>query len=171
MEVVVRRRISLAGAALSAMPLALGVTAATSTAARRSKSKPVTIVCKTEVGVMIAAGDTAVTPPAAQGSEYGRASCGKPLGAGAQSDRFTVPDSGDTLAKFTLYFPSGSLHGTYDLTPQSGDLNFLSVGYRGTVKVDGGTGTFQGMKGTGAMSCKTPDGIHTTCTDKFKLTG
>jgi hypothetical protein len=97
--------------------------------------------------------------------------CGKPLGAGVQADRFTVPASGDTVAKFTLYFATGSLHGTYDLTPQEGALNFMSVAYQGTVKVDGGTGAFQGITGTGALRCKTPDGIHTNCTDRLKLKG
>ena len=35
--------------------------------------------------------------------------------------------------------------------------------------ITGGTGTYAGAKGVGTMTCKTLDGIHTTCTDKLKL--
>jgi len=31
------------------------------------------------------------------------------------------------------------------------------------------TGTLSGITGTGTMTCKTLDGIHTTCTDRLKL--
>jgi hypothetical protein len=170
-EVVVKRRICLAGIALSAIPLAFGVTAASAAKSKtkHAKVKPVAVFCKTNVGIMIASGQTTVTPPASQGSEYGSAACGKLFGNGIQADNFTIPDSGDTVASYKLYFPQGSVHGTYDLTPQEGSLNFLNVDYLGTLKVEGGTGIFKGMTGTGTMKCSSPDGIHTTCSDKFEL--
>jgi hypothetical protein len=138
----------------------------------KTKTKPIAVVCTTDVGIMIAPGDTAVVPPAAEGSEYGSASCGK-LGKGVQSDAFTVPDSGDSLATYTMYFPTGTIRGAYDLVPQEGSFmgtNFTEVDSLGTLTVTGGTGVFQGAKGTGTMTCKTLDGIHTSCTDKLKLT-
>jgi len=166
----VRRRICLLGVTL---PLALGVApavAATSSSSKPVKPKPVKTVCTTNVGIMIASGGTEVTPPVQAGQEYGSAHCGPALGGGVQSDTFTVDDSGDTLAKFTWYLHTGTVHGTYDLTPQSGAFNFLAVDYTGTLKVKGGTGAFAGAKGTGTMTCSTADGIHTTCSDKVKLT-
>jgi hypothetical protein len=171
-EVVVKRRICLVGAALSVALLAFGVTSA---AAKTSKpTKPTTkgtpVTCTTNVGVMIAPGDTGVTPPVDQGAEYGPVSCQK-VGTGVQADVFTVPDSGDTLASYTWYFKTGTLHGKFDLTPQQGNFNgdFLEVDYLGTLTVTGGTGAWAGTKGTGTMTCTTLDGIHTSCRDKLRL--
>jgi hypothetical protein len=162
----------LVGAALSTAAAAFGVAPALAAQsnAKKQKQKPVQTTCKTDVGIMIAAGDDSVTPPVASGHEYGTAVCGKALGRGVQSDTFAVPDSGDTLATFTLYLLGGTIRGKYDLTPQEGSLNFLETDYLGTLTVKGGTGLFQGAKGTGTMTCKSPDGIHTGCTDKLKLT-
>lgn len=165
-----RRLICLAGAALSVCPLALAAGNATAASSkRRTPTKKVS--CSTKTSIMIAGGDTSVSPPAAQGVEYGTASCGRLLGGGVQRDSFAVPASGDTVAKYTLYFRTGTLHGTYDLTPQSISLNFLATDWSGTLKVLGGTGVYKGVKGTGTMTCKTLDGIHTTCADKLVLKG
>jgi hypothetical protein len=162
----------LVGAALSTVPLALGVAPAMAaqSSAKKQKPKPVNTTCKTDVGIMVAAGDDSVTPPVASGHEYGTAVCGKALGHGVQGDTFRVPDTGDTLATFTLYLPGGTIRGKYDLTPQEGTFNFLETDYLGTLTVKGGSGLFQGAKGSGTMTCKTLDGIHTSCTDKLKLT-
>jgi len=171
-EVVVRRRICLLGAALAA-PLAFGVAVAPAKTAKAPKAKTVTVTCKTQVGIMVAAGDTSVFPPVQQGNEYGSAVCGKLLGSGVQSDAFTVPDSGDTMAGFKLWLPAGTVHGAFDLTPQEGAFNptgFSETDYLGTLTVTGGTGLFQGAKGTGTSTCTSLDGIYTTCTDKFKFT-
>ena len=167
-----KRRMCLVGATLSAVPLTLGVSSATAAQsnAKKQKPKPVQTTCKTDVGIMVAAGDNAVTPPVASGHEYGTAVCGKALGHGVQSDTFNVPDTGDTLATSTMYLPQGTIRGKYDLTPQEGSFNFLETDYLGTLTVKGGSGLFQGAKGTGTMACKTLDGIHTSCTDKLKLT-
>jgi hypothetical protein len=138
----------------------------------KSASKPVAVVCRTKTTIEVPNGETGVTPPVSQGSEYGTAGCGK-LGRGVQSDQFTVPDSGDTVATFTWYLPTGSIRGKYDLTPQEGTLNFLSVDYVGKLTVTGGTGAFAGAKskgtGTGTMVCQSPDSVHTSCTDNVKL--
>jgi hypothetical protein len=171
MEEAVRRRICMMGAVISAVPLTLGVAPAmaASSSAKKQKPKPLETNCTTNVGIMIASGDTGLTPPIANGHEYGTATCGKVLGHGVQTDTFTTPDSGDTLATFTLYFPGGTVHGTYDLTPQEGGLNFLETDYLGTLKVKGGSGLYHGVKGTGTSTCQSLDGIHTTCHDKLKL--
>lgn len=166
-----RRRICVVGIALSVGPLALlaGATAATAKSSK-SKSKATSVSCKVSTSIAVAAGATQVLAPVSSGDEYGMASCGKMLGGGVQRDAFNVPVSGDTLASYTLYFGTGTLHGTYDLTPQTTGLNFYSTTWMGTLKVMGGTGSFKGYKGTGTMACVSNDGIHTTCTDKLKLT-
>jgi hypothetical protein len=72
-----------------------------------------------------------------------------------------------------MYFHTGAIHGQFKLIPQEGSFNgsnFNEVDWLGTLTILGGTGTYQGAKGTGTMKCKTLDGIHTTCTDKLKLT-
>ncbi len=167
-----RRRILAVGVALGTASLALGAISAT--AATKRAVKPLAKVsCVTSVGIMVAPGDSGVTPPVQQGAEYGGASCGKLLGNGVQADSFNVPDSGDVLSHYRLYFRTGTLHGSYDLVPQEGSFNgsnFSEVDYLGTLTITGGTGAYQGAKGLGTMTCKTLDGIHTSCTDRLKLT-
>jgi hypothetical protein len=169
----VKRRICLAGAALSLCPLALlaGSAGAATKAKPKTKSGGGTkIVCSTQTSVTIPSGADNVLPPASQGSEYGSAHCAGPLGGGVQQDNFNVPASGDTVAKYWMYFHTGTVHGTYDLTPFGGtSQNFLETDWTGTMKIVGGTGAFKGATGTGTMTCKTMDGIHTNCTDKLKL--
>jgi hypothetical protein len=169
----VRRRICL-GAALGACILASlagSAFAASGKSNSKSSSSSTKVHCATNTSIAVANGVTDVEPPVAQGSEYGTASCNKGLGAGVQKDTFNVPASGDTIAKYTLYFKAGSIHGTYDLTPQSSELNFLATSWMGTLKVLGGTGALKGVTGTGTMMCNSADGIHTSCTDKLKLKG
>jgi hypothetical protein len=149
------------------IPLAFGVASATA-ASGGAVSR---VNCTTRVSIAVATGESAVTPPVAQGSEYGIASCGKLLGVGVQADTFTVADSGNTVARYALFFPTGAIHGSYVLTPQETAFNFLEVDYTGTITIKGGTGAFQGMSGTGKMTCVTLDGIHTTCRLKLKLKG
>ena len=77
------------------------------------------------------------------------------------------------MGSFRTYFPTGMLRGTYTLFPQPGtfDANsFNTTTYLGVMKITGGTGAFQNAKGTGTMKCKSIDGIHTTCTNRLKLT-
>lgn len=167
-----KRRICLAGVALSVCPLAF-LTVSAAAASKKTKTPTKTpihkVSCTTKTSIVIANGDTNVLPPASSGAEYGLTGCGSILGSGVQKDSFNMADSGDTLAKFGMYFNAGTVHGTYDLTPQPGSLNFLETDWTGTMKILGGTGAYKGDKGTGTMTCKSPDGIHTTCTDKIKL--
>ena len=84
-----------------------------------------------------------------------------------------MPDSGVNQATYQMYFPTGTIHGKYALTPSEGDFGpttFTETDYLGTLTITGGTGTYKGAKGIGTMTCNTLDGIHTTCTDRLKLT-
>ena len=160
------KRICLVGTAVAVCLLA---SIAGTAFAASSKSKTTKVSCSASTSIVPPAGDSAVLPPAAQGTEYGTANCGGGLGHGVQADSFDVPADGDTVAKYTMYFATGNVHGTYDLTPQSSSLNFLSTTWTGTIKVTGGTGAWKGVKGTGTMKCSTPDDIHTSCKDHLKL--
>jgi hypothetical protein len=120
---------------------------------------------------MVPDGQSSVSPPEQNGTEFGKVHCAKLLGSGVQQDTFTVPASGDTMAKYWLYFRSGTLYGKYDLTPTGNSSSFLETDWTGTLKVLGGTGAYKGVTGVGTMACKTLDGIHATCTDRLKLKG
>jgi hypothetical protein len=178
----VRRRIYMIGAVLCAGVLVFGAAAAAAKpkAGKHKKGatgglafKPVAKAkCKIATGITVAAGDFSVTPPVAQGVEFGSASCGKQFGKGVQKDNFIVPDSGENKANYQMYFPTGTIHGTYVLVPQEEDFNpasFTEIDYLGTLKITGGTGAYKGAKGVGTMTCQTLDAIHTTCTDKLKF--
>ena len=163
-----RRRICLVGATLSVCLLA-SLAGTALAASSKSSAKATKVSCSVSTSIAVANGQSNVLPPVAQGDEYGPAKCGSLLGAGVQKDSFTVPTSGDTVAKYVMYFNTGTIHGTYDLTPQSSSLNFLATNWTGTLKVLGGTGAYKRVTGTGKMKCGSPDGIHTSCTDKLKL--
>jgi hypothetical protein len=169
----VRRRINLAGAALCVCSLAFVASSATAASTKsKAKASPTQkVACSSKTSTSIPAGETSVAPPLQQGDDYGTISCAKLFGAGVQKDAFVVPASGDTVAKYWLYFGAGTLHGTYDLSPQGEPANFLETDWTGTMKVLGGTGAYKGVTGTGTMTCKTLDSVHTTCTDKLKLKG
>jgi hypothetical protein len=156
------------GAALSVVPLAFGVAAAA--AHTQAAVAPIKVVCKTSLSIAIAPGATSVDANnVPSGHEYGSATCGKFLGQGVQADRFSTDSSGVLVVKYTMYFATGTLRGTYDLTAQNDSLNFLASDYVGTLTVKGGTGTYKGTTGTGTTTCSTPDGVHSACTTHLKL--
>ncbi len=118
--------------------------------------------------MMVAAGDSSVTPPVQSGQEYGGASCGK-LGAGVQHDVFAVTDGGDTQSTFTWYFQyrDAARHVHTDATGRVVELPQRRL--LGTLTASGGTGALKGLTGTGTMRCTSADGIHTSCTTKLTL--
>jgi hypothetical protein len=168
----VKRRVCLVATVMSAVPLAFGVAVATAAKTKHAKAKPLLVTCRTNVSITIAAGQTAVTPPVSAGGEYGSAVCNKLFGTGIQADHFVVSQSsGDTIGRFTWYFPTGVVKGTYDLTPQEGSIltGFASASYLGTITIKSATGPFKGYTGTATATCTSPDSIHTSCVDKLKL--
>jgi hypothetical protein len=134
--------------------------------------------CKVELIAAAPEGTNVVDQPPTQGSQYGPVKC-HPVGAvgfggGVESTSFNVPDSGDTVGKYTQYFKAGSVKGTFDLTPQESDFsstNFTAQSWQGTVKVLSGTGIYQGIKGKklGTMSCTSVDSVHLQCVEKVAL--
>jgi hypothetical protein len=137
------------------------------------------LVCHVSLTTEPPAGSNTVNQPASQGSQYGPMHCGTAgFGQGVIGDSFTVPDSGDTVGKYTQYFKTGSITGKFDLSPQEAgsptDTNsFTSQTWAGTVKITSGTGAYnliKEKKGTGVMTCTSVDSVHLACVMKFKLT-
>lgn len=136
------------------------------------------LVCHVSLTTQAPQGSNAVSQPALQGSQFGPLNCGKPgFGHGIIGDSFKVPDSGDTVGKYTQYFKTGSVKGTFDLTPQEAgsptDTNsFEAQSWAGTIKITGGTGVYglvKEKKGTGVMKCTSVDSVHLSCVEKIKL--
>jgi hypothetical protein len=179
----------LAVTAIAAASLAVGVAVATAAPGKKapSSAKGTTAVavlkCHGSLTVVPPSDSASVDQPPSQGSAYGPLHCPRALfGGGVEQTSFNVPDSGDMIGKYSQFFGDGSVHGTFDLTPQeaSGNLtpgSFASQTWEGTLKIAGGTGAFkaiQGVKGKknlGTLKCTSPDSVHLTCTEKVKLAG
>ncbi len=172
-----RRRNWLAASVIVAASLVVGVgMAVAATGAKATK-----LTCKLSLATMPPPGSNTVNQPAPQGFQYGPVHCPRTgFGGGIAGDSFKVPDSGDTVGTYTEYFKTGSITGSFDLTPQEAGspslTNFASATWLGTIKITGGTGAFNGIKGVkgkkglGIMKCTSPDTVHFSCTEKIKLT-
>jgi hypothetical protein len=170
LEELVIRRICLVGAALAAVPFAVGI----SGAAAATAPKSVVVNCHLFLTTVPPPGSPAVDQPPSKGAQYGPVRCNL-LGFGVMQDFSKVPDSGDTVGKYWQYFGNGSIHGKFDLTPaeSSGVLSstsFSNEAWVGKVTVTGGTGAFAKVKvKKGVFKCKSGDTLHLTCTEKIKL--
>lgn len=172
-----RRRICFAGTAVVAASLVIGVGIA-SAASSTSGVKPIVLKCHIALATAPPAGSAAVAQPPSGGNQAGPIHCPTAtFGPGVEWDTFTVPDTGDTVGTYVQYFDAGSIHGTFDLTPSEGSGNLTGVSFEsqswtGTVNVLGGTGVYKGTKskkGTGTLTCTSPDSVHVTCVEKVKI--
>jgi hypothetical protein len=136
------------------------------------------LTCKEELIAAAPEGTNVVDQPPTQGNQYGPVNCHPSgpagFGTGTVATKFNVPDSGDTVGKYTQYFNAGTIKGTYDLTPQESDFsatNFTAQSWKGTVKVLSGTGLYQGIKGKkiGTLNCTSTDSVHLRCVEKVTL--
>jgi hypothetical protein len=175
----VRRRIWFALTAVMAASLAVGVGMAVAAAPKSSgkgAKKAITLRCTLSLTTEAAPGSNTVDQPASQGSQYGPIHCSpSAFGGGIEGDSFTVPDSGDTNGQYRQYFNAGSIKGAFTLTPQEanfGPTAFANQTWAGTVTITGGTGVYKGIKGkkgTGVLTCTSPDSVHLSCTEKIKV--
>jgi hypothetical protein len=163
-----RGRIYIAGV-IAPFAVAAGLVPAAGAKGSKGPKTPCTVVLTTAVPN----NQTVVLPSAGQGQQWGSIRCGKNLGSGAQKQDFTTPDTGDTTGKFTSYLGDGTMHGSFSLTEQEGQITtanqFAYASYTGTLKITGGSGAFKDAKGKGTSKCTTPDGIHFTCKEKLTL--
>jgi hypothetical protein len=179
----VKRRICLVGSAIAAVPFVVGIGVSAAVAKAPSKGKapkgaPATAVlnCHSLLNTVAPLGSLTVAQPPSQGSLFGLLHCpAAKFGGGVEAATFTVPDSGDTVGHYAQYFGTGSIHGTFDLTPAevNGNLSatsFTSEAWVGTVNVTGGTGAFAKAAGTkGVLKCTSADTVHLVCTEKLDL--
>jgi hypothetical protein len=175
-EVTVKRRICVVGAAIIAGSLAVAVVLApaanSKTRIKRNQAgSPVSVICYSAVTSAAPWGSSAPDPAADSGSQFGWVRCGHPFGTSLQWDSFTVDSAGDVSGAFSRYLNAGMLHGTYQLTSQEGDFGtFTNGNFTGALTITGGTGTMTGVKGTGTSTCFTPDGVHLNCKEQLSLT-
>lgn len=175
------KRICLLGAAI-AVVLILGVAtalAATSHAAKGSKKSktPTTVTtkvsCVSSLLLQVAPGATDVTPAAQQGTEMGTSTC-TPVGKGVQVQSFTTEDSGDLAGKWQAWFKTGSVFGTFTMTPDDNappttTTSFSAASYTGTFIIKNGSGAFAKATGTGTLKCATPDSVRFSCKQSGKV--
>lgn len=143
-----------------------------------TKVKPIKLNCKVELIAAAPEGNNVVDQPPSQGNQYGPVNC-RPFGpagfgTGIVATKFNVPDSGDTVGKYTEYFKAGTVKGAFDLTPTESNFSatsFAAQSWQGTVKVLSGTGVYQGIKGkkVGTMNCTSVDSVHLHCVEKVTL--
>jgi hypothetical protein len=178
----VRRRIHLIGTAVAALSLVIGVgvaLAATHHHPKPAKPTEAMLRCSMSLATVPPAGQANVDQPPTAGDTYGPASCPNraAFGGGMAHTSFTVPDSGDTVGTYQEYFRTGTVAGSFDITPNESppisSTGFYSQTWTGTITLDKATGTFAGIKGktgTGVLNCSTQDsGVHMTCSERIKI--
>jgi hypothetical protein len=173
------KRICLLGAAIAGL-LIIGVTAslaATPHASKKKAPKPTTLTtklnCVSQLSLQVANGDTTVVQGETDGTQWGTAKCGAPLGSGAAWESFTTDDAGNISGKWQQWFKDGSVFGTFELTPNDPGppttTSFAASSYTGTLIIKNGTGADKKDTGTGTLSCSTADAVHFTCNSKVKV--
>ena len=172
-----KRSICLVAISVAAGLLLISAGGAAARGKGGTKAKPVTVKCRISLTQQPVYGQDFVLPRDA-GEHYGRVDCPKRgFGTGAIHDTYTVPDSGDTVAKYVVYLPHGTFSGTFDLTPGEGSelsgTSYQSDSWTGTMTVGAGTGSFKGVtlaKNTKAkIDCTTNDTVHLVCHETISL--
>lgn len=161
------RRTRLAAALAGVLALCAAATSLATAAAKPAAIKP---VCYLALTVQIPKGETAINPGDTSGANTGTVKCGKLLGAGLAQLSYTIPASGNLVGTAKQYFALGSMRASYVLVPDETDSNsFSTASYTGTLKLKGGTGAYQLVKGTGKLKCTTQDSVHLSCVEHLKL--
>jgi hypothetical protein len=176
------KRICLLGATIAAVLIvgvasALAATSHASKGGKKSKT-PSTVTtkvsCASSLTLQVPAGAADVSPASQDGTEMGTTNCA-PVGKGVELQSFTTADSGDLVGKWQAWFATGSVFGTFDLTPSDNNpptttTTFSQASYSGTFMVKNGTGPFAKATGTGTLTCTTQDSVHFSCKQKGKVT-
>jgi hypothetical protein len=177
------KRICLLGAAIAAVLIVAvaSAQAATPHAAKGGKKSktPTTVTtkvsCASSLLLQVAPGDTDVTPASETGAWWGTSSCTpSAVGKGVQALSYSTADSGDLTGKWQAWFNSGSVFGTFTLTPDdngppTSTTTFGAVSYTGTFILKDGTGAYAKATGAGTLKCATADSIRFTCKQSGKV--
>ena len=146
------KRICLLGAAIAAV-LIIGVAsalAATSHASKGGKKSktPSTVTtkvsCTSSLILQVPAGARTSRPPPWTGPRWAPPTAA-PVGKGVELQSFTTEDSGDITGKWQAWFNTGSVFGTFTMTPSDNNpptttTSFSQASYTGTFIVKNGTG-------------------------------
>lgn len=176
------KRICLLGATIAAV-LIIGVAsalAATSSASKGGKKSktPSTVTtkvsCVSALTLQVPAGATDVSPASQEGTEMGSTNCAS-VGRGVEVQSYTTEDSGDLTGKWQAWFGTGTVFGTFTLTPDDNGpptttTSFSAASYTGSFIVKSGSGAFAKATGTGTLTCATQDSVHFSCKQKGKVT-
>jgi hypothetical protein len=175
------KRICLLGTAIAAV-LILGVATAMAASSHASKGgkkskTPSTVTtkvsCTSSLVVQVAPGATDVTAASQQGSWMGTSTC-PGIGHGVVSESYTTEDSGDISGKWQAWFNTGSVFGTFTLTPDDNappttTTSFSQASYTGAFVIKNGTGVYARATGTGTLKCSTQDSVHFSCKQAGKV--
>ena len=176
------KRICLLGAAVAAVLIlgvasALAATSHASKAGKKSKT-PATVTtkvsCASSLVLQVPSGAADVTPDSQDGIQMGTSVC-QPIGRGIVAESYTTEDSGDISGKWQGWYNTGSVYGTFMLTPDDNSpptttTSFSQASYTGTFIVTNGTGAFAKATGTGTLKCATKDAVHFACRQSGKVT-
>ena len=177
------KRICLLGATIAAV-LIIGVAsalAATSHASKGGKKSktPSTVTtkvsCASSLTLQVPAGATDVSPASQDGTEMGTTNCA-PIGKGVEVQSFTTEDSGDLTGKWQAWFGTGSVFGTFTLTPSDNNpptttTSFSQASYTGTLhRQERDRHASPRRPGPGRSTCSTQDSVHFSCKQKGKVT-
>jgi hypothetical protein len=176
------KRICLLGTAIAAV-LILGVATAMAASSHASKGgkkskTPSTVTtkvsCTSSPVIQVAPGATDLTPAAQEGSWMGPITC-PGIGHGVVSESYTTADSGDLVGKWQAWFNTGTVFGTFDLTPDDNgqppsSTSFSQASFTGTFIIKNGTGAYAKATGTGTLKCASQDSVHFSCKQSGKVT-
>lgn len=107
----------------------------------------------------------------AKGYDLGFSTCGKPVGKGITAVWYnqTISSTLSAKGKTESWGDNGAITTTY-----SASGPFMATGtitLTGTAKITGGTGKYKGAKGTGKITCTTPDlGKTVSCAETLTFT-
>jgi hypothetical protein len=165
------KRICLLGAAIAGI-LIIGVASALAAAPHAAKSggtksSQTKLKCTSSLVLQVAPGATDVTPASETGSDAGPASC-TPFGKGFATLSYGTDAAGDLTGKWQEWFATGSVFGTFDLTPSDNappttSTSFSAQSLSGTFVIKSGTGAYARATGRGTLSCNSQDSVHFSC--------
>jgi hypothetical protein len=151
------RMIPFAGAALL-----VGLAVVTAPAAGAGSSQQV--MCTVKLHSVSA-------PNAATGEDFATTDCAPPFGKGVAHDRITVKPTSKTTGtvdgRFTEFYDTGTLSGTFKLTYKTKNHVVTSTG---TARISSGTGAYKNAKGSVKVNCKSTSRTTSTCKEPRTVT-
>lgn len=118
---------------------------------------------------------TAVGVPRAIDAEnFGTLTCSPLFGKGVQHDSSRVtrdpnnPLKGTFTGPYEQFFDNGKLSGTFFIAFTVNPTTF-AITYNGRIEVDGGSGLYRNVRGTGTLTGGSADAIKSTITEVLTL--